>query len=198
MQADQEVIDFLATLGVPVDQEVQQWVGELTSKEGDGPKQQQQQQQQRPPGYQLEQETDQQQKEAGSDYEDEAQFSKLFSYNPDTAKALPPELLMPDDGTSPGPFQHEISTILVKQREGPEKEELTLPWIMKHLKPGGINQLLGAPIGTSAFCIQPGGHMDRITAQASNFISAISTVSHTQAQYHLLRWCASNSLHHCP
>ena len=33
------------------------------------------------------------------------------------------------------PYRHDIGTILVKQREGLEKEELTLPWIMKHLKP---------------------------------------------------------------
>ena len=42
---------------------------------------------------------------------------------------------MPDDDTSPDPYRHNIGTILVKQREGPEKEEPTLPWIMKHLKP---------------------------------------------------------------
>ena len=31
-----------------------------------------------------------------------------------------------------------------------------------HVSDGGLDRLLGAPIGTSAFCIQPGGHTGRI------------------------------------
>jgi hypothetical protein len=57
----------------------------------------------------------------------QAQLGNLFSYDPDTAEALPPEPPMPDDDTSPDPYRHNISTILVKQREGPEKEDPTLP-----------------------------------------------------------------------
>ena len=36
----------------------------------------------------------------------------------------------------------------------------------------GLDRLLGAPIGTDTFCIRPGGHMDHITAQASDLIFA--------------------------
>ena len=63
------------------------------------------------------------------------QFAKLFSWDPDEAEALPPEPPLPDVDTDPDPYRHGIGAILAKQREGPEKGDPTLPWIMKHLKP---------------------------------------------------------------
>jgi len=65
----------------------------------------------------------------------QAQFDKLFFWDPDEHEALPAEPPMPDDDADPDPYRHDIGTIMVKQREGPEKEEPTLPWVMKHLKP---------------------------------------------------------------
>ena len=96
------------------------------------------------------------------------------------------------------PNMQKFHAWFVKSDQGSRDVVVELERMGVHVSDGGLDRLLGAPIGTSAFCIQPGGHMVRITAQASDFISAISTIPHSQAQYHLLRWCASNSLHHCP
>ena len=65
----------------------------------------------------------------------QAQFGKLFTYNHDEAEALPAQPLWPADQADTDPYRDAIGTSMVKQREGPEKQEPTLPWIMKHLKP---------------------------------------------------------------
>ena len=65
----------------------------------------------------------------------QAQFKELFFWDPDAAEALPAEPPLPDNDADPDPYRHDIGTIMVKQWEGPEKEEPTLPWVMKHLKP---------------------------------------------------------------
>ena len=62
---------------------------------------------------------------------------------------------------------------------------------------GGLKRLLGAPIGTPSFCAQPGGHLDSVVAKASSLIEQVLQIDHAQAQYHLLRFCATDSLQHC-
>ena len=96
------------------------------------------------------------------------------------------------------PNMQKFHAWFVKSDQGSRGVADELQQLGVHVSDDGLARLLGAPIGTNTFCIRPGGHMDWITGQASKFISSISTLTHTQAQYHLLRWCASNSLHHCP
>ena len=61
-----------------------------------------------------------------------AQFRRLFEYDPSTADPLP---VLPPDVGEDDMFRHPIGTIFVKQRQGPEVEVDTLPWVMQHLKP---------------------------------------------------------------
>ena len=44
---------------------------------------------------------------------------------------------------------------------------------------------------------RPGGQLSRIAAKAARYVELIKQVGHSQAQYHLLRFCATDSLQHC-
>ena len=62
----------------------------------------------------------------------------------------------------------------------------------------GLRRLLGALIGTQDFCMQEDGHLQTVTNASIEFAQAIGSVGHAQAEYHLLRYCASASLNHLP
>jgi hypothetical protein len=62
----------------------------------------------------------------------------------------------------------------------------------------GLPRLLGAPIGSPAFCTKPGGQLDSVVRSAASFISQIKQLGHATAEYQMLRWCASVQLHHLP
>ena len=60
----------------------------------------------------------------------------------------------------------------------------------------GLERYLGAPVGTSTFCIKQDGHIETVLKKASDLISKILTLDHCQAQFHMLLYCGSVMLHH--
>ena len=80
------------------------------------------------------------------------------------------------------PNMQKFHAWFVKSDQGSRDVAVELEQMGVHVSDGGLDRLLGAPIGTSAFCIQPGGHMDRITAQASDF--SLSPPPHARTHVH--------------
>jgi hypothetical protein len=62
----------------------------------------------------------------------------------------------------------------------------------------GLPRLLGAPIGTPAFCTKADGHVSSMVKAAVSFVHKIGCLSHATAEYQMLRYCASVQLHHLP
>ena len=68
----------------------------------------------------------------------------------------------------------------------------------RYLSMGWTSCLEPHAVGTQQFMVQLDGQLSRITVKAARYIELIKQVGHSQAQYQLLCFTASTSLHHCP
>jgi hypothetical protein len=68
----------------------------------------------------------------------------------------------------------------------------------KNQSTAGLYRMLGAPIGTSAFCSQQDGMIERVTSNAVEYVKQIGQLENPQAQYLMLHHSARCSLSHLP